>query len=316
MKSGFRYQFPCSILINPPRSPRHFCIRTLPIGTILGFLTLFLTFSLLFTPIQAQYKQFLPTHWTITPKNIPTSLPTTVQEAYYLSPTAIKPYDFYQEGGEKAILWMEAKTWTFTTEFTPDPSIFQSEHIHLTFPCLDTYAEIILNGEKIGTANNYFREWTFDVKPWLKADQNKLKVIFSPTVAEGKKAKTKLGYELPAGNDAGEIKVAPYVRKPQFHFGWDWGPRIVTTGIRAIPFLEGTPPLSVGRHNYQIANITDQTASIPFEVEIEWHSDSIRWLKWNIGDAETGKVWRTLHAQLVKGKQTLYQQIEIDNPIL
>ena len=50
-----------------------------------------------------------------------------------------------------------------------------------------------------------------------------------------------LPYTLPADNDSGDIKVMPVVRKAAFHFGWDWGPRIVTSGIwRPIELLSWT----------------------------------------------------------------------------
>ena len=40
----------------------------------------------------------------------------------------------------------------------------------------------------------------------------------------------KLDYELPAVNDQGE-KTSPYTRKAPYHYGWDWGPRFVTSGV-------------------------------------------------------------------------------------
>lgn len=308
MKNDLKFPFRLPLA---PRSLRNLRDLYVKIPTHC-FFSLFLLISY---PLTAQFRQPLPENWKISPHNLSTSLPTTVQEAYYLGPNAPEPFDFYREGGEKAIEWMEKETWTFTTHFVPHPSIFESELIYLTFPCLDTYADLFLNGKPLGSADNYFREWKWEVKPWLLAGENELTVIFRPVVAEGKKAKERLGYELPAGNDSGAEKIAPYVRKPQFQFGWDWGPRIVTTGIRAIPYLEGTPPLTVGIHHFQIASLNDSLARIPFSIDIEWHSDSVRWLKWNIGDAETGKIWKTLHVQLSKGQQTLHQQIEIKDPI-
>ncbi len=40
-----------------------------------------------------------------------------------------------------------------------------------------------------------------------------------------------LGYRLPAANDQGSEMVSMWARKAPYHYGWDWGPRFVTSGI-------------------------------------------------------------------------------------
>ena len=40
-----------------------------------------------------------------------------------------------------------------------------------------------------------------------------------------------LGYKLPAANDQGKEMVSMWSRKAPYHYGWDWGPRFVTSGI-------------------------------------------------------------------------------------
>jgi len=48
----------------------------------------------------------------------------------------------------------------------------------------------------------------------------------------------KMSYQLPASNDQGE-KTSPHTRKAPYQFGWDWGPRFVTSGIWRPIYLEG-----------------------------------------------------------------------------
>ena len=36
---------------------------------------------------------------------------------------------------------------------------------------------------------------------------------------------------LPAANDQAAEMVSMYARKAPYHYGWDWGPRFVTSGI-------------------------------------------------------------------------------------
>ena len=51
-----------------------------------------------------------------------------------------------------------------------------------------------------------------------------MKIEFESTSVSERKAKKKLGYELPEGNRI-------FTRKAQFQYGWDWGPKINTSGI-------------------------------------------------------------------------------------
>ena len=47
-----------------------------------------------------------------------------------------------------------------------------------------------------------------------------------------------LGYELPGG-------IRTMTRKAQFHYGWDWGPRLVGSGILKKPELVGWDDLII-----------------------------------------------------------------------
>ena len=53
--------------------------------------------------------------------------------------------------------------------------------VELVFEGLDTHAKITLNEILIGSANNYHRTWSFDVKDILKVGDspNTLSVYFS-----------------------------------------------------------------------------------------------------------------------------------------
>jgi beta-mannosidase len=69
-----------------------------------------------------------------------------------------------------------------------------------------------------------FRKWIISAKSHLKMGTNHLKVVFHSAVQKGKEEAKKLSYTLPE-------KERVFVRKAQYQFGWDWGPRFVTAGI-------------------------------------------------------------------------------------
>ena len=84
-----------------------------------------------------------------------------------------------------------------------------------------------------------FRAYSIDVKDHLKLGENNLEVLFDSPIQRGLVKREKMGYEIPiSGNDLAEIgqvegnkRVSVFNRKAGYHFGWDWGPRLVTSGI-------------------------------------------------------------------------------------
>ena len=122
--------------------------------------------------------------------------------------------------------WIEKKSWVYETlPFDVPSGVFSKSNIALRFNGIDTYAKLQLNDVDILTANNAHRSWEVDVKSLLKAQGNVLRIIFDSSVERAQEALRALPYPLPGDS------VRAVVRKPQFHFGWDWGPRLVTCGI-------------------------------------------------------------------------------------
>ncbi|MCB9169432.1 MAG: hypothetical protein H6597_06040 [Flavobacteriales bacterium] len=105
------------------------------------------------------------------------------------------------------------------------------DHIDLLFNGLDTYADIFLNGAYLGHADNMFRSWRFEVRPYLKSGPDTLEVRFRSPLKIGRDRERAFGIQLPSDNETGQVKVAPYVRKAAFQFGWDLCPPLVTCGI-------------------------------------------------------------------------------------
>ena len=117
------------------------------------------------------------------------------------------------------------------------PEMMERQNIELVFKGLDTYADVYLNEKKILEANNMFREWRIDIKPHLEAGENVLKIyLHSPIKVDIPKWEA-LPFQYEAGNDQSENggvfnkKVSVFARKAGYHYGWDWGSRLVTSGI-------------------------------------------------------------------------------------
>ncbi len=127
---------------------------------------------------------------------------------------------------ELKVQWVGEKNWIYeTVPFDVSPEIFNKEIIRLVFEQIDTYADVFLNNTKIYKAENTFLGFECDVKGILKEKENVLQFIFTSPVVRGKQLLDSIGYKIP-GDPLRAIS-----RKPQYHFGWDWGPKLITMGI-------------------------------------------------------------------------------------
>ncbi len=124
---------------------------------------------------------------------------------------------------ELKVQWVSENDWEYKTTFKVDDSTFQKKHIELNFDGLDTFASVFLNDSLILQTDNTFRNYKVDVRSFIKKE-NKLHVVFNSTHYFEEEGKNKLNYELPEGNRI-------FIRKPQFQFGWDWSPKLKTSGI-------------------------------------------------------------------------------------
>ena len=136
---------------------------------------------------------------------------------------------FYRDN-EKRQQWIGKTDWEYQTTFDVSPETLKRQNIEIVFQGLDTYANVFMNEKPILDADNMFRTWRVDIKAYLKAGKNTLRIKFRSPINEILPRMAKLDYELPASNDQGE-KTSPYTRKAPYQYGWDWGPRFVTSGI-------------------------------------------------------------------------------------
>jgi len=148
------------------------------------------------------------------------------------------------------------------------PATLERRHVELVFEGLDTYAQVYLNERMILSADNMFRTWRIDAMPALQAGDNTLRIVFRSPVNEILPLMAKLNYQLPAPNDQGE-KTSPYTRKAPYQYGWDWGPRFVTSGIWKPVSLEVWDHARVNDLQIVVQKISPETAELTANVEVE-----------------------------------------------
>jgi len=176
---------------------------------------------------------------------------------------------FYRDN-EKTVQWVDKENWEYKLEFEVSPELFSKKHIELIFDGLDTYATVYFNGSKIIDGNNMFHPWQANVKQLLKEKQNEIHIVFRSPINEILPIMKKHNFNYPAATDA-EVGTSPYTRKAPYHYGWDWGPRLVTMGI-------WQPVKLVGWDNFKIENLNIITKRLDrvracLEIQLEIFSD-------------------------------------------
>lgn len=134
------------------------------------------------------------------------------------------PDPFYRDN-ESKLQWIDKADWEYKMDFELAKKDIRNKKVELQFDGLDTYADVYLNGKLILQADNMFRQWTVDIKPFLDKKKNELLIRFwSAQNRVDSIANAQLPLVRPDNNRV-------YVRKAQFQFGWDWGPKFVGCGI-------------------------------------------------------------------------------------
>jgi beta-mannosidase len=173
---------------------------------------------------------------------------------------------FYRDN-ESKLQWIGKTDWEYQTTFNVTAEMLARSHLELVFEGLDTYANVFLNDEPLLDTDNMFRTWRVDAKPLARVGANTLRIRFRSPVNEVLPIMAKMDYELPAGNDQGE-KTSPHTRKAPYQYGWDWGPRFVTSGIWRPVSLEIWDNARVADLHILPREIRADVANLTAEVEI------------------------------------------------
>ena len=211
--------------------------------------------------------------------------------------------DPFVKTNEEKVQWVAKKDWEYKTTFTASEETLQKENINLTFEGLDTYANIYLNNQLISTTSNAFRTYSFNVKKHLKSN-NTLKVTFTNTDKIETLKEKNNPYQLPEGKRI-------YTRKAQFQYGWDWGPKLNTTGIWKNVSVKAWNDIKFDDIFIKQKKITTKNANLEIEVTIESSED-----KDILIVTSANKQTNSTNLKISKGKQTYTIPFEIKDPQL
>jgi beta-mannosidase len=138
---------------------------------------------------------------------------------------------------ELGVQWVDEEDWVYRTTFpfTPDPALPRRV---LRFEGLDTVATVFLNGAEVARHDDMFVPLELDVTELL-APVNELRVELASAARVGRERRA--AYFAREGLPPTTLRFdeQAFVRKAQYMFGWDWGPRLVSAGVfRPVALVE------------------------------------------------------------------------------
>ncbi|GAB6121693.1 beta-mannosidase [Dysgonomonas termitidis] len=222
---------------------------------------------------------------------------------------------------ERSVQWVDKEDWMYETHFDLDDDTFGRENIRLHFMGLDTYVHVYLNGESILEGDNMFREWKVDIKDKVKRKDNKLEVFFRSPIKEDIPKWDALPFQYPTGPDQSQQggifnkTVSTFARKAGYHYGWDWGPRLVTSGIWRPVYLEAWNDVKIENVFIEQKEVSSKIARITAHAEL-LSDKELADVKIIIKDKNNNTVYGTKNLDLKKGINTVPVDFTIDNPRL
>lgn len=223
------------------------------------------------------------------------------------------PDPFFRKN-ELDVKWIETTDWEYATTFELTPEMAKFSNLNLQFSGLDTYADVYLNDSLVLKADNMFLGFTVPVKNVVKSGENHLRIYFHSAVNVGMEKLKKVPYVIMAANELApeNERSNVFTRKAPFHYGWDWGPRLVTCGIWKPVTLFGWDKSTMKDLYIKPLKVTTEAATYRVSAEIESNEAANADLEVWVDD----KKMATQKAKLEAGSQTQAVEFTIEKPEL
>jgi len=225
------------------------------------------------------------------------------------------------KSNDLACAWTEECDWVLRTQFDAPEDYTREGDWTLHLRNLDCYAEVFLNGTKIGRCRNAFREHAFDVEDLSLDSPNELLIYFRSAKLVTAAIEAAHG-PLPSGFDSARV----HARRSQCLTGWDWAARLSAASLL-------TPPCLQKHSFFQVAGLyawcerLDEcepgqaklsNADIHLSVEVTPKRRSSLKIAWSIIDEATGEVvFEVEEDHVLRARPVaLRQTARIENPKL
>lgn len=169
---------------------------------------------------------------------------------------------------EKKVQWVGRKDWEYKRTFELTEDELGYDEILLDAKMLDTLCDVYVNEQFLFHGDNCFIPYSHDIKPLLKPGENEIRILFHSPV----KYVEERHAACPAPKNANGQDGIVHIRKPQCHFGWDWGPVLPCSGITkdiGLAFVDGAK-IEYLKPEQELIN---DTARVSVTVDVSAYAD-------------------------------------------
>ncbi|KAJ5698069.1 Beta-mannosidase B [Penicillium macrosclerotiorum] len=177
------------------------------------------------------YRQSISTGWTFRDRDaedwmpVP-AVPSVVQQDLIANKKLEDPFIGFNELKAR---WVNERSWVYRNVFQK-PDAPEGATIDLVFDGLDTFATVKLDGNVILQSDNMFLGHRINVTKALEAEgEHTLEIEFDCAFLKARELRNSDTTHRWVGFNGDPSRLA--VRKAQYHWGWDWGPFLMTAGI-------------------------------------------------------------------------------------
>lgn len=276
----------------------------------------FILFTLIFTPSNAQFfaDDFAQTYplnnsWRLRKANDTAwinnvAFPATIHQQLYLKNLIPDPY---VGNNESSLKWIEETDWVAELNL----NYFLNKDRPLKFLEIDQiqpYAKVYVNDKFIFESTNGFIKYQFNITALIDTGkQNMLKIVFESPVRRAKESATLNNITLPSDERI-------YTRQTQSEFGWDWGPRFVTTGIKGgINLLQKEENyIELLSKHISTKSYSSAVATVENEFTMFSNTQQTLYIDYSVSDGER----KFKKIKLKKGENTFSLLLNVKNPQL
>ena len=164
---------------------------------------------------------------------------------------------------EESLQWVANQNWIYRCIFDlkSDRILSHSSELELVFEGIDTYAEIRLNGTLLDKTDNMHRTHVLPVPKEISSPCT-LEVSLKSAVSMGLKEMAGLPRLVPTSNENMPLsqRTSSVTRKAKYHYGWDWGPRLVSCGIWRPVSIRTTDRIASEEIQLTLISLDDEVA--------------------------------------------------------